>query len=927
MSAIRIDVRQLLPEIKKEEVARTASMTLLVFLILTSYLILKPVRDSLFLTRVGPNQLPVIYILIAAISGFIAQFYAWFAARMKLNRMIFWTYAVILGFLVIFRWLFSISNHAALFYGFYVWVSIYGVITTSQFWLLANHVFNPREAKRLFSYLSSGAIVGGIAGGFITRALVGAVGGTENLLFIVGIMLTFGYFLMRVAWNRRPETEPAKKKGPKDESLESKSMFPIIGKSPHLIYLTAIISLMVMVSTFVDFQFKIAATEAYPEKDQLTAFLGTLFSTLSVISLCLQLVLGPRLIRTFGLGAAMFFLPVGLLLGSAAMFFWPVLASAMILKVSDGSLRYSINKVGLELLYLPVPLAIKDRVKTFIDMFADRFARGIGGAVLLVLASILHVEVSVLSIPSVLIILAWFYCIVRMRQVYLNSFRVTLERRELNLDQISTSLRNPEALRLLEERLLSKDEKQALYALETLSEIPEVDLEEIAPRVLEETTPRVAARLLGFLGEKETGGFQDKAKELLETAVEIEDRALALDYLIHVSGDQGEDVLEVYLTSGDERHWTAAVEAICRHSDRDLSETMEDRLIQLLGSEDPDKRKLARRLVSRVAAQHPVLGDFIEPFLEDPDTVVVRGVLQSLGRSQNRRYVPRIIEMLPFSKTRRDAVLALAAYGEKVAGTLQDYLIDPQETVAVRRAIPSIYTQMGTQSAAEFLVRSLGRADAAVEFRIIAALNKLKRNHPDIELPRDRMSKRVIEETRRYYRVARILERARSGSQESRSARLLQRALSEKLDRNLEVIFRLLGLIYPPRDIYSAFLGITSSRKDLRANAVEFLDNLLAIEIKRFLIPIVEDSQLASIARRGEGLLREPTPALEEGIRTLLGESDRWIRVCAIFFAGESDLSAARDLVKKARRDPSRLVRETAYWVLGWWKEPERSPA
>jgi len=56
--------------------------------------------------------------------------------------------------------------------------------------------------------------------------------------------------------------------------------------------------------------------------------------------------------------------------------------------------------------------------------------------------------------------------------------------------------------------------------------------------------------------------------------------------------------------------------------------------------------------------------------------------------------------------------------------------------------------------------------------------------------------------------------------------RLLRQALQERMDQKLERVFRLLGLRYPPADIYSAYSGLRSQRSDLRASAIEFLDNL-----------------------------------------------------------------------------------------------------
>ena len=50
-----------------------------------------------------------------------------------------------------------------------------------QFWMLANYVYDPRQAKRLFPILGMGATLGGIVGGYITQYTAPLIG-TENLL-------------------------------------------------------------------------------------------------------------------------------------------------------------------------------------------------------------------------------------------------------------------------------------------------------------------------------------------------------------------------------------------------------------------------------------------------------------------------------------------------------------------------------------------------------------------------------------------------------------------------------------------------------------------------------------------------------------------------------------------------------------------------
>ena len=47
---------------------------------------------------------------------------------------------------------------------FYLFGLILGMLLISQFWTLANDVYDPRQAKRLFGFIGGGASLGGIAG-------------------------------------------------------------------------------------------------------------------------------------------------------------------------------------------------------------------------------------------------------------------------------------------------------------------------------------------------------------------------------------------------------------------------------------------------------------------------------------------------------------------------------------------------------------------------------------------------------------------------------------------------------------------------------------------------------------------------------------------------------------------------------------------
>ena len=67
--------------------------------------------------------------------------------------------------------------------GFYFLGLIFGLLTISQFWTIANDVYDARQAKRLFGLIGGGASLGGAMGAGLTTLLVEELG--QNTMLIV----------------------------------------------------------------------------------------------------------------------------------------------------------------------------------------------------------------------------------------------------------------------------------------------------------------------------------------------------------------------------------------------------------------------------------------------------------------------------------------------------------------------------------------------------------------------------------------------------------------------------------------------------------------------------------------------------------------------------------------------------------------------
>ena len=112
------------------------------FLILTTvHFAAKTVRQATFIDALGAENLPWVYLAVAAISLPVLVIYSRAAARFKLPMLILGGTLLHVFGLVLFFYLFGLGNKwVAAFY--YVWLGMAFAIAVSQFWTHANQVFD-----------------------------------------------------------------------------------------------------------------------------------------------------------------------------------------------------------------------------------------------------------------------------------------------------------------------------------------------------------------------------------------------------------------------------------------------------------------------------------------------------------------------------------------------------------------------------------------------------------------------------------------------------------------------------------------------------------------------------------------------------------------------------------------------------------------
>jgi len=199
---------------------------------------------------------------------------------------------------------------------------------------------------------------------------------------------------------------------------------------------------------------------------------------------------------------------------------------------------------------------------------------------------------------------------------------------------------------------------------------------------------------------------------------------------------------------------------------------------------------------------------------------------------------------------------------------------------------------------------------------VLKALNKLRRSAPALLPASPQFAGLLDAEIVGFYRSSQILAAFDPDAETSRSHRgseaLLTRALRERMDRELERIFRLLALLYPPRDIHNAYVGLSSRRPRLQANSLEMLEHLLRPELyKRLSWGLDPEISLGERLDFAQRLCRTSVKSTVEALRILLNSEDRWMRACALYTVGKLRVLELSNDVRQVSCHGDSLLAET----------------
>jgi ATP/ADP translocase len=425
-------------DVRKGEWSKSLLAFFYFFLSITAYYVLKPARNSLYIEYIGVDNIPYAVIVIAFITLPIISIYAHYSKKIENDKLVSLFLIACVGCLFLFRWAFtfeSIFIARIVSFVFYVWLTLFSSITVMQFWSLSNDIFDSQSAKRLYGFVGCGGIIGGMTGSSIAKYATTL--GTENLLLVSALYIVLMLLVFNFIWYREKERITSlkiKTDGSLPEKVSKKESFTIVKKSRYLILILLIIALMKIVTVQTEWQYNKFVSIQFSEKDIRTSFFGSIDYYLNVASLIVQLIFTSQILKRYGANIALIPLHLGLCIGSLAVLIFPGIQAAAILKISEGSLRYSINQTATNFLYLPILRTVRYKIRPFIDVVGYQLAKGFGGVLTILylflmknvfMGTDLH-QATFISYVNLALLVMWFYVIYSLKKEYPNQIRLFL---------------------------------------------------------------------------------------------------------------------------------------------------------------------------------------------------------------------------------------------------------------------------------------------------------------------------------------------------------------------------------------------------------------------------------------------------------------------------------------------------------------------
>jgi MFS family permease len=381
--------------------------------------------DSLFLSNIGVESLPYIYIIMPLIMALYASVFSYFISKLGIKKLLYAsvfivsTISLILFFAISMRDSLSEFQITALYYAIKIFTTVVYIAFYSLYWNYADLYFDMSESKRLFAYLAGGTAIGVIIGGLTVSLSTELLG--VSYLFLLWMLL--GLSSVPVIYFINSRYHVLSITSIDDEEDESawmvlKKHWSSIIKIRYVSLLAGMVFLVSLLAGITEYQYYDVFSKTYTE-EELAILLGWLYAGVNVFNLIVCAFLFNRLVLRIGVTNVAMIQPVVYILTFSFLLLDYGFSAAILAFFAYQGMAWSVDNNNYNLMYNALPNANRAQLRTILEGLLEPIATAIAGVYLIFYAS--KVPAEGISLVGFLGALILFAIVMFMKKNYLIS--------------------------------------------------------------------------------------------------------------------------------------------------------------------------------------------------------------------------------------------------------------------------------------------------------------------------------------------------------------------------------------------------------------------------------------------------------------------------------------------------------------------------
>ncbi len=371
--------------IERHELFGVAWSFLYFFCILSSYYMLRPMREQMGVAS-GFETIPFLFSGTFVVMLIATPIFGWVASRYPRRTFLPWVYGFFALNILIFYGVFSyaIRNEIdPVWIGrvFFIWVSVFNLYIVSVFWSFMADIYTRDQGRRLFGVISAGGSAGALAGPFATGALVVPLG-FQNLLPVSALLLCVGILCIRQlrGWVQHEHEGEEVETVATPKALGGNPLAGIshVARSPYLSSIAFKSLLASLLGTALYMFMNKLVGEAIAGADERTQLFAYIDGASNVVTMILQLLIVRHAVRKLGVGVTLAIMPLFSFFGFLALAISPALLVVAVLQGARRSIGFGFAKPATDMLYSVVTPEEKYKAKNFVETAVYRGGDVIG---------------------------------------------------------------------------------------------------------------------------------------------------------------------------------------------------------------------------------------------------------------------------------------------------------------------------------------------------------------------------------------------------------------------------------------------------------------------------------------------------------------------------------------------------------------------